>query len=1261
MFSPGTKKKSNYTSRKQQPPSPPVSYGSPVTPAAENRKAVTENVVPDRPSTGTPAPWASSRLSVLARIPATKKSDKGDDVDPIQPVFVGEVPQVVRDEQTNILQKRLSGDTGIYGGMDKATSLAWIICGNRLFIWSYLSPSASRKCTVLELPSSILEDGDVNKNSGSAWLLCVLDWDHTTVGTNTVFQQRTSAGVLLCNRKTQAFVYWPNIYSSSPAVTYMDQPEYMTALNKQQQKSSYNSLIASAIPDKQNVCIAIACSSNGQLYRFICSPSGIQCRENVSVSSHGSQISGQKGYPRSLIWHAPNHSAKESKRRFLLLTDHEILCLSVDLFPDFSMSKLWSHEIVGNDGDVGIQKGLAGQKKIWPLDMQIDNNGKVITVLVATFCKDRATSSSYTEYSLLTMQYKSGLDVTSESTFRLHDKILEKRSPIEVIIPKARVEEEDFLFSMRLKVGGKPSGSSVVLSGDGTATVTRYWRNTSRLYKFDLPYDAGKVLDASVFPSDDGEDGAWAVLTEKAGVWAIPEKAVLLGGVEPPERSLSRKGSSNEGSTQEERRNVSFTGNIAPRRASSEAWDAGDKHRPVFTGIVPRSAQDEESEALLSQFFHEFLQSGVVTGTLDKLKKSGAFERDGETNVFARVSKSIVDTLAKHWTTTRGAEIVALSVVSTQLLDKQQKHQKFLQFLALSKCHEELSSRQRKSLQIIMEHGEKLAAMIQLRELQNAIRQQSSNGAFTNANTQNELSGSIWDLIQLVGEKARQNTVLLMDRDNAEVFYSKVSELEEVFHCLEKKLSLVVSEDMPFTFQLQRTCELSSMCVTLLNTSMTYKDENQMWYPSPEGLTPWYCQTVVRSGMWTLASFMLHLLKDMGPLDRSAKLEFYSHLEVLVKVLLEAYSGSVTAKVEREEEHGALLEEYWHRRDILLDTLYQQVKGFNETTYQGSSEVMEEHDKEITQKLSSNLLAIAKRHEGYQTLWNLCFDHNDLELLRSLMHDSMGPKGGFSNFVFKQMHNSKQFSKLMRLGEEFPEDLAIFLKEHPDLLWLHEIFLHQFSPASETLHVMALSDGDNSISEVEEPASYDTRIEPTLADRRRLLNLSKIAAVAGKNADYDTKLKRIEADLKILKLQQEISELLPDDEETQDIAHKLLPPADLIQLCLRIQNKQVALYAFDIFAWTSLSFLRCNTSLLEECWKNATNQDDWETINQTSVSKGLSDEENLEVLKETALFQASRRCYGSESETYEGGFEEVLPLRQEKFRGFFCGRNLDAA
>ena len=36
-------------------------------------------------------------------------------------------------------------------------------------------------------------------------------------------------------------------------------------------------------------------------------------------------------------------------------------------------------------------------------------------------------------------------------------------------------------------------------------------------------------------------------ISQKAGVWAIPEKVVLLGEVEPLERSLSCKGNSNAG------------------------------------------------------------------------------------------------------------------------------------------------------------------------------------------------------------------------------------------------------------------------------------------------------------------------------------------------------------------------------------------------------------------------------------------------------------------------------------------------------------------------------------------------------------------------------------------------------------------------------------------------------------------------------------------------------------------------------------------
>lgn len=130
-------------------------------------------------------------------------------------------------------------------------------------------------------------------------------------------------------------------------------------------------------------------------------------------------------------------------------------------------------------------------------------------------------------------------------------------------------------------------------------------------------------------------------------------------------------------------------------------------------------------------------------------------------------------------------------------------------------------------------------------------------------------------------------------------------------------------------------------------------------------------------------------------------------------------------------------------------------------------------------------------------------------------------------------------------------------------------------------------------------------------------------------------------------LQEIILELLPEDERQNIGQRQLLPPMDLIELCLKNQTRELSLRAFDIFAWTSFSFLKSNTSLLEECWRNASNQDDWEKLYQASVAEGWSDEETLSILQDTVLFQASSRCYGPNAITFEGSFSEVLPLRQE--------------
>ncbi|WOL15473.1 nuclear pore complex protein [Canna indica] len=1096
---------------------------SPSTPLAEPRPAAAAADVPGRPITGTPAPW-SSRLSVLARFPSAKEAEKSEGSKQIQPVYLGEFPQVVRNAQSSLLQKGFEGDVSL-------------------------------------------------------------------------------------------------------------------------RKGRFTSIIASAVPSNSRECIALSCQASGGLWLFKFSPSGIH-REmiplNILASSTCSPMNNEF-YARSLVWHPQNTFSDDSGRQFFVLTDHEIQCWSVVIVPNIIVKKLWSNEIVGSDGQLGIKKDLAGQKQIWLLDMQVADGGKEFTILVATSCKDRVSSSNYIQYSLLMMQYKPGF--ASKTSWPVNDRVLEKKAPLLVVIPKARVEDESYLFSTRIRVGGKPSGSVIILSGDGTATVTSYWIGSTRLYQFDLPWDGGKVLDASVFPSAvDCEEGAWVVLTEKAGIWAIPEKAVLLGGVEPPERSLSRKGSSNERVADEEKRTQTFGGNTISRRPMSEAWHSGDRQRMALVG---KNARDEEAEALLSRLFHEFFLSGEIEeGVDDKLREKGAFLKEDEINVFARMSKSIVDTLAKHWTTTRGAEFVASAVVSSLLLDKQQKHQKYLQFLALTKCHEELCSKQRSSMLIIMEHGEKLSSMIQLRELQNVLSQNRKYLYDSSSHVQAEASGSLWNLVQLVGEKARRNTVLLMDRDNSEVFYTKVTDIEELFYCLSHHLEYIVGRDQPFIIQIQQTCEVSNACTTLIHAAMHFRDKHKNWYPSLEGLTLWNCQHIVRSGLWSLASLLMQLLKEVPAADMSVESEMWSQLEGLTDILLDSYTSSIAAKTERGEEHLSLVDEYCTRRDELLGSLYEVSKRLTELKCQESHLGVEdlERKESVFREVTGPLLLIAKRHEGYQTLWQLCYDLSDTGLLRSLMHESIGPKGGFSNFVFRQLIKNRQYSKLLRLGEEFQDELALVLKEHKDLLWLHEIYLNQCSSASEILRSIALSLDDrlHCINEEDSETMLTKRL--SLADRRRLLNLSKIAAVAGKDTSFEMKTSKIEADLQILKLQEEIVGHL-SDEDIKDI-DRPLRPGEMIEMCFKKGSKELCLKAFQVFAWASSSFRRSNKSLLEECWKNAANQDNWVAIAEASKAEGWSDEVVLQSLRETMLCKASYLCYGPGSQIYDGSFDEVMPLQK---------------
>lgn len=776
-----------------------------------------------------------------------------------------------------------------------------------------------------------------------------------------------------------------------------------------------------------------------------------------------------------------------------------------------------------------------------------------------------------------------------------------RKAPPQIILPKAQVEEESFFYSMRLRIGGQPAGSVVILAEDGTATVAHVGRSGAvHLYKFEIVGGDGKVLDASVVPADDG--GAWIVLTEQAGVWAIPAKVVLAGRVEPSERNLANHEISYPSINDDRSQHVSGEA-LALQRSSSEAA-VGDN---PDHGMISRPSQDEEAEAIVGRLFQQFLSSGQANEAFEKLLRAGAFERDGDKNVFARSSRALVDTFAKHWASGGGSGLAMVATVSSQLAEKQRRHQQYLNFLAVSKCHVELQNNLRAALNEILEHGEKLASMVALRELNNSRAQlKPASPTMLSQFNGGDMSGAIWDLVQLVGDKARRNNVVLMDRDKMEVFYTRVSGLEDFFWCIQQHAAFLVQRDQAVRVQIERACELANACRTILQVAISYRDTQQAWYPSPEGITPWHCKQNVRSGLWKIATMLLELKVEGDMSEPTLTAEVMRQVEEIADFLLEGYAGAITAKVEREEEYRGLQMEYWTRRDLLLTALQQH--AFQVATQNaGRGENAEQQRLSILQKLYAPLIALARRHAAFPSLLQMCTDLDDQKRLRTLMKESMGLKEGrFSRFVFDQCYQQGQYARLLRFGEEFGEEVSAYLEQHPLLLWLHELFLCRFTRASGTLHTLAFSQKSAPLN---------------ISHRRRLLQLAKLSALAGGAVGAEEEVSRLEADMDILAVQEVATKL-------GVLGEDVVQPVQLVEACLNSGSRELTLCAFRVFTSAGSKFCSGNYSLLEQAWLRAVDQDDWLGMKRTSEEEGWTEDHTMQVIQDSLLYQASRHCYG---------------------------------
>ncbi|KAG0557540.1 hypothetical protein KC19_11G138400 [Ceratodon purpureus] len=1133
------------------------------------------------PPSVAPSPWPSASVPPRANV-VVRNSDKGGGADGNQPVFVCDLPQQLRSAQGDATLATQSDVAGLQGGMDGKSGLSWVLRGSQLYVWNHLRSSQS---CVLNMPQlGVLSAEDT-------WLVSLVP--HRSDEDLEAFKAFDAVSVVMCSSKSLSLVYWPDAFRNGDksAVTSIHSEDTGMTLRSSRKVSgrsgasstSTATSIQASATGRLGTCVAIISRSDGELLRCECSAESI-LRKNIAreitVADEGHSIFvADNNSVRRVVWRSPPDG---TSREFLLLTAQGIECWEVELTARGDVSKSWTYEI-SSDKDAMLD--FSGQKKAWLLDVQVDDKGEELTLLVASFSKD---SSTYMQYAVHYFSYGGGE--------------IKRKAPPQVILPKAQVEEEAFLYSMRLRIGGQPAGSVVILAPDGTATVAYVDKSGNvQLYNFEIACGAGKVLDASVVPAEDA--GAWLALTEKAGVWAIPAKLVLARRLEASERNPSHSRTGDHEMIMEDRSHHGSGEALALQRSSSEAAVGSN----LDHAIVSRPSQDEEAEAIVGRLFQQFLSSGQVNEAFEKLQRAGAFERDGEKNVFARTSRALVDTFAKHWASGGGSGSAIIATVSSQLADKQRRHLQYLNFLAASKCHDELQNNQRAALNEILEHGEKLASMVALRELNNTRAQPKSTSPtmFSQYNA-GDLSGAIWDMIQLVGDKARRNNVVLMDRDKVEVFYTRVSELEELFICIQQHAAFLVQRDQSVRVQIERVCELAKACSTILQVAIAYRDAQQAWYPSPEGITPWYCKQNVRSGLWKIATMLLELKVEGDMSEPTLTAVVMRQVEEMTDFLLEGYAGAITAKVEREEEYRGLQMEYWTRRDRLLTTLQQH--AFQVAAQKaGRGENAEQQRLSILQKLYTPLIALARRHAAFPSLLQMCIDLDDHKRLRTLMKESMGLKEGrFSRFVFDQCYQQGQYARLLRFGEEFGEEVAAYLEQHPLLLWLHQLFLRRFTRAADTLHTLAFS---------------QKSAPPNISHRRRLLHLAKLSALAGGGVGVEEEVHRLEADVDILGVQEVATKL-------GVLGEDVVAPIQLVEACLNSGSRELTLCAFQVFTSAGAKFCTGNRSLLEQAWLRAVDQDDWLGMKKMAEEEGWSDEHIMQVLQDSLLYQASRHCFG---------------------------------
>ncbi|XP_017149323.1 nuclear pore complex protein Nup133-like isoform X2 [Drosophila miranda] len=215
---------------------------------------------------------------------------------------------------------------------------------------------------------------------------------------------------------------------------------------------------------------------------------------------------------------------------------------------------------------------------------------------------------------------------------------------------------------------------------------------------------------------------------------------------------------------------------------------------------------------------------------------------------------------------------------------------------------------------------------------------------------------------------------------------------------------------------------------------------------------------------------------------------------------------------------------------------------------------------------------LAEKYLDFHSLVLVCDLTNDKERLDDYMRKY--EEFNFSQFAISWHLRQKRHGEVFERFKDNPIALAQFMRDHPSLVWIQLIFNGDYERAAKGLYELAQNEKE------------------IVARKKSMLSLAKLAAFAAPDTDLTSQMEKINADLRLIEYQLQLSHDVLQTFGLDPVEQKVLKAEDIIDLYIADENDSATEVEFGK-SLELLSFVEQPYDLRHKIWCAAIRRDNW--------------------------------------------------------------------